>query len=80
MADDYKVRNYQDDFDSGTGEDGNRVKDDIITEELTDNLAKDAGVPEHVLKEEFDGMETGDSPLGTKDDIENEVEDADDEL
>lgn len=68
MVDDYNPRNVSDE-----GE-------DIITEELTDSLAEEAGVPEETLKEEFDGMDTDDSPLGTRDDIENEVEDADDEL
>lgn len=40
MADDYRVRNYQDDMDSDTGTEGNRVQDDIITEEETDDLAR----------------------------------------
>lgn len=73
MANDYNPRNYQDDF-------ANDEDHDIITEEETDNLAERAGVPEETLKEEFDGMDTDDSPLGTRDDIENEIEDEDDEL
>lgn len=68
MVNDYNPRNISDEG------------DDIITEELTDNLAEEAGVPEATLKEEFDGMDTDDSPLGTRDDIENEIEDEDDEL
>lgn len=77
MADDYRVRNYQNDMDSDTGTEDNRVQDDIITEEETDDLARRAGVPHKVLREGFNDMEgeSDDSPLGTQDDLREEVED-----
>lgn len=75
MADDYKVRNYQDELDTDPD------KEDIITEEINDEtLSEYTGVPEKTLEEEFDEIDAGDSPLGTPDDVREEIEDRDEEL
>lgn len=67
MADDYKTRHDEDD-------------EDIITEEINDETLEEyTGVPEETLKEEFDDIDDGTSPLGTTDDVREEIEDRDED-
>lgn len=82
MADDYRVRHYQDEIDSDTEASSKELQSDIITEEETDDLASRAGVPPEVLREGFRDMEgeNDDSPLGTQDDLREEAEDEDENI